>query len=253
MEDNLAAMGVGGREAQLLGGYENLIKQAPPKLAVRIKPLREGPVVFQRVRCDPNVLAGLTVHTADHKEFGLAKEPKKARYITVVAAQHGCGVSRLSRRFFQHEVMRFDRLARAFCGMEDYHRPSGDDVVDSRIHSRVERTVAERLASGTRPSLRMLLTHERPQHIVDALRRVGIGSHWVLYTPAQVEVAKRIASRNLVSGILRYMQKSWCELYEAVGCVAQLESEEEVIDYNCKMDTFKVEDQSMQRTCIKTF
>jgi hypothetical protein len=228
MEDNMAAMGLGGREMQLLGGYEQLLRTAPPHLLARVKPLAAGPEMSHRCGADINILAGLMVHQAQHPEFGLRKEGAQ-RHITVVAAMHGAGMSRLARRFQQKDVMRFDRAARTVRGEEAYHRPTADTEWDMRVYKRVALSLASKLASGWRPGLKVLLTHEHPEMIVSALKTVGFTAHWVLYSPDQAEIARRIAARNLCAGVLRYMQRVWCALYEEKSPADELRTEEEVI------------------------
>jgi hypothetical protein len=231
-DDNLAAMGVGGREAQLLGGYEELRRNAPPELASRLQPEYPAPTKYAHVACDPNVLAGLQVHKSGQSGFCLAGNNEKAmgrRQVTVVAATHGSGISRLARRFNQRHVARFDRVARAWSGMDAYHRPSENPERDKQIWRSVAELVASRLASGHRPELKVLLTHEHPNMLVDCLKQQGIEANWILYSPDRVEVARRIAARNLASGVLRYMQATWSALYLEKAPACELVTEEQVI------------------------
>jgi hypothetical protein len=258
IEDNMAAMGVGGREAQMLGGYENLLRHAPPEQLVRVRPLAAAPVVQRRVACDANVLAGLCVFKAAQPGFGLVdaaaaqqktvvvaaaysggvsriaqrlNQPMAARCIVVVAATHGCGVSRIARRFNQHEVARWDRLSRALVGADAYHRPTGNPGYDDEVHRGCERLVAQHLASGYRPQLRMVFTHERPNEIVRALRAHGIEARWVMYCPDEAARARRIAARNVSAALLRYMQAAWTDLYYTEGRTATLTEEQHVVQY----------------------
>jgi len=230
-EDNMAAMGLGGREAQLLGGYELLLREAPPELLCKVRPIRRGPELVERIAVDTGILSGLMLYSSHAPEFGLQLPPPRARSICVVAAPHGAGVSRLARRFSQRTAVRLDRLARGLCGDLAYHRPSDCKSHDLEVYRDVERCVAQALASGYRPDIRVLLTHTRPRELVDALQSQGIQAHWVLYSPDEATRAKRIAARNVNAAILRYMAQTWCDLYATEGARNTQTDEDGLIQY----------------------
>jgi hypothetical protein len=230
-EDNMAAMGIGGREAALMGGYEVLRKEAPPEKLARLSPEYPPPSVSRRCACDPNILAGLCVHKAGQPDFHILgdNERRVDRHITVVAATHGSGVSRLARRFNQRQVARYDRVAKAWAGKDAYHRPTDVPTADRQKWESVAELVASKLASGAKPQLKVLLTHEHPTMIVDKLKRAGISANWILYSPDRAEAARRVAARNVNRGILLYMQASWNALYKEKSPACELITEEEVI------------------------
>lgn len=230
-EDNLAAMGVGGREVQLLGGYDNLLTAAEPERLCRVRPTRPGPELTHRLTIDTGILSGLRMHSVDLPRFGLQLAPPRRRRITVVAATHGSGISRIARRFNQSVAVRFDRLARGLVGDDAYHRPSDHHAVDLDVYCRAERVVAGYLASGYRPTITVLLTHARPDELVHALHSQGIDAHWVLYTPDEATRARRIAERNLSAGLLRYMVALWTDLYATDGAHRRFDDEERLIQY----------------------
>lgn len=228
-EDNLAAMGLGGREMQLLGGYENVLNTAPPEKLAKVRPLRPGPDVAVDTELDTAIQSGLAVHTVTLPACGLVLPPVVSRTITVVAAAHGAGLSRLSRRFHQESVARFDRVAKGWCGVRAYDRP-WDHVNDYAQHyAGLAEVVARNLASGKRPMLRTLLTHEKPDVICEALRRHGIQSRWILYCPDEVERAKRVAERNISAAVRRYMMDVLCRLYQCTGSDDRVDHEETLV------------------------
>jgi hypothetical protein len=229
MEDNMSFMGLGNREIQLLGGYETVISNAPWELLARLKPLSESPEPKFAVACDQNVLAGLTTCKAEHEEFGLLLPARESRHITVVAAQHGAGVSRLARRFHQRQVARLDRVGKQLMGVGAYIRGTPDTPEWHREWDHLCDCIARNLYEGWRPHLRVLLTHECPNKMCAALRSYGISSNWILYTPDQAEMARRIASRNVCAGVLRHMASTWNVLYREVSPACELHTEEEVI------------------------
>jgi hypothetical protein len=227
-EDNLAAMGVGQKEASLLGGYQGVLTAAPPERLARVKPLRAGPCRRTRVAADQLILAGLSVHALEHPEFGLAMPatPEKRR-MTVVAAAHGAGISRLARRFNQKECMRYDRLASAWVGQSAYKRPwDGGDYEDH--HRSIAELVALRIACGY-PGLKVLLTHEHPDMICAALGTAGIESTWVRFSPDEVERARRVAGRNVAHGLFRYMEGVKTRLLGLQTYSRIIEEEQEVV------------------------
>lgn len=230
MEDNLAAMGLGMREAALLGGYEVLMHEATPEMLSRVRPIVAAPEERVRVAADANVRACLLVHAAEHPEFGMVMaERSTTRRIVVVAAKHGSGMSRLARRFRQTQAVRFDRLASVLVGQEAYYRNIGVENVDGPHHRECERVVAAYLASGGRPDVKVLLTHERPMELVRALRAQGLVAHWYHYCPDEAERARAVASRRVPAGMLRYMQATWRALSRASGYVDRIEVEEQVV------------------------
>jgi hypothetical protein len=89
--------------------------------------------------------------------------------------------------------------------------------------------VASKLASGCKPELRTLLTHELPHVIVQELQRAGIEAWWVLYSPDEAARAKRVADRNVGIGVRSYMMHVLRELYLAPGRSDRLENEEDVV------------------------
>lgn len=228
-EDNMAAMGLGNREISLLGGYDRVIAQAPPEKLARIRPLRKGPAVDCATTVDQNIQAGLAVHCLHAPDFGLYLQPIRERSICVVAGAHGSGLSRLARRFRQHTVTRFDRLAKAWVGLEAYERPWDHPGDCERHHRNMAGVVAAHLASGARPDLRCLLTHEAPDVIVEELQRRGIRAWWVLYTPDEVERAKRVAERNVQVGVRMYMLQVLRELYRRPLSSERVYTEEDMV------------------------
>jgi hypothetical protein len=230
-EDNMAAMGLGGRESQLVGGYDILLREAPPEIKCKVRPLRRPATLVERVSVDTGVLSGLQLFSIDLPSFGLQLEPPRKRTIVVVAAAHGSGISRIARRFQQNVAVRFDRLARGLCGERAYHRPSDCPGKDLEIYRDTENVVAGYLASGYRPGVKVLLTHTRPKELVAALKSHGIESHWVLYSIDEATRARRVAARNVVAGILRYMARTWCDLYATEGASSVIESEDALIQY----------------------
>jgi len=228
-EDNLAAMGLGRREAQLMGGYEGLLRTAPPEKLARVRPLRAPPDMLDRVAADINVIAGLGVHAADQPDFCLRLPGREERTVVVVAAAHGCGLSRLARRFQQKQVARYDRVAAAWVGKDAYHRPTGSSSHDDLVFSGVAEVVAMKLASGCRPQLKVMLTHEHPNLIVDALRRQGISARWILYSPDDAERARRLSTRHVVSSIHNYMINVRAALMRERAPAVEYVMEEEIV------------------------
>jgi hypothetical protein len=228
-EDNLAAMGLGGREAALMGGYDNLIRTAPPEKLARLRPLRAGPTEHTCTSADPNVKACLAVHARGHEAFNMSVGGNAARNITVVAAPHGAGVSRICRRFRQGTAVRYDRLASALVGQDAYHRPTGQAGVDMMVVKATAAIVAARLASGYRSSVRTLFTHEHPETIVQELQRQGITARWLIYKPPEPQRDATIAARMVAPALRRYMQNCCVALYRAEGYADTLRSEEAVV------------------------
>jgi hypothetical protein len=171
------------------------------------------------------------MHRAVHPKLGILDPgPTRVnRTVVVVAAMHGAGMSRLARRFRQNTVARFDRVASAWCGQAAYNRGYAGELSTAESSERCARVVAARLASGHRPGLRVLLTHEHPDLLVKALQYAGIRSHWYLYSPDETERMRRIAARKLAPGVLRYMTETWRSLYKLRGCSDEFRVEEEVI------------------------
>jgi hypothetical protein len=230
IEDNLASMGLGTKEASMLGGYENLLRQAPPEKLCRIRPLVEPPQERTRVAADANVRACLKVHSAAHPEFGMEHHQQiQRRTIVVVAAKHGAGMSRLARRFRQGMMVRYDRLAATLVGQEAYHRPTGQVNLDDLVHAKGHRLVAQYLASGGRPDVKVLLTHEYPLEIVLALRAQGMNSHWYHYEPDEKERMNAIAERRVPADLMRYMQGCWRRLTQAGGYADRITTEHGII------------------------
>lgn len=229
IEENLASVGVGMREATLLGGYEGVVLSLEPKKLARIKPLKDGPRISSDVACDPNILAGLVVHQASHAAFGLSDSVAPTRDIVVVAGMHGSGLSKLARRFNQGVAMRFDRLAALYSGEHGYHRPTADAVHDAMVRRRCAARVASRLRAGNHARLRMLLCHEHPMELVQVLRQHGINARWVLMLGDESERMARIEARNVAAGLLRYMHSTWRGLLVEKGYADEVHSHEEVI------------------------
>lgn len=230
MEDNLSAMGLGAKEAAMLGGYESLMSQAPPEKLVRVKPLVDPPCEVTRVAADANIRACLRVHAGEHKDFGMVYPSRgKVRTVVVVAAKHGAGMSRIARRFRQGHMVRYDRLASGLIGQEAYHRPTGNDSEDKLVHERGHRIVARHLASGGRPDVKVLLTHEYPNELVSALRAQGMQSYWYFYEPDEGERCAAVAARMVAPGLLRYMQSCWRKLSAAGGYADRVTTEHGVV------------------------
>jgi len=228
-EDNLAAMGIGAREANLMGGYETIIRTAAPERLARLRPLREPPSERHYTAADPNVKACLMVHAAAQPKFGLVTSSRQHRSMTVVAAPHGAGVSRICRRFRQGAVARYDRVASALVGQAAYWRPTGEDGVDKRVVRSAATLVAQRLAGGYRPGLRTLFTHEHPEVITEELRRAGIAARWMVYKPDAARRAAALEARGVCAQLMRYMHNCANALYMAEGYADTLRTEEEVV------------------------
>jgi hypothetical protein len=229
-EDNLAAIGLGNREASLLGGYGNIVANLPMEKLARIQPLYPQHKVDSSVVCDTAVRAALSMHKVEHPAFGITRhESERSRCVVVVAATHGTGMSRIARRFRQSTVVRFDRLASQWCGEMAYNRnydgsqPTEDTVRDCAG------IVGMRLASGDRPSIKIVLTHEHPDIIVKRFQASGIRSHWYLYYPNEEARLERVQQRDLTPDIRRYMWAKWAALYRLAGYTDELRNEDEVI------------------------
>lgn len=227
--DAMAALGIGEMEVTLLGGLMAAYAAAPPELQARVPPMRRASERAQHVRCDAGIMAALAVHCIHAPEFGLVRNPVPRRRVNVIAATHGSGLSRLSRRVRQHEAVRFDRAARVFRGHEAYTRSWS--VLDKTLAAqRCADALARELRAGHRPRLKMLLTHEHPVMIRDALRRYGIDSDWMLYEPDAKEVAERMAARKVAASLLREMVGTWGALKtQSAPPVAHLRVEEECV------------------------
>lgn len=226
--DNLARMGLGAREATLLGGYDALVATAPPEILSKLEPLVEPCVQVVRTAVDSTLLSLVKRFNLPHKEFGMSTRCKPARHIAIVAATHGSAISRIARRMGS-KAMRFDRAAAFYVGQEAYDRRG--NTIDNHItvFRRAVAVLAEHLSAGAYPNLRCLLTHEHPDVIEEILKRFGLSAHTILYTPDRVEVAKRIAARNVSASLLKYMQSTWHELYQLRGYVDIINDEEKLI------------------------
>lgn len=228
-EDNLAAMGIGGREANLMGGYETIIRTAAPERLARLRPLREPPGETRYTAADPNVKACLAVHAIAQPAFGLTTSSRLRRAMTIVAAPHGAGVSRICRRFRQGSVARYDRVASALVGQDAYWRPSGEHGVDTRVVRSTAAMVAQRIASGYRPGLKTMFTHEHPEVIVEELRRAGVEARWMIFKPDAERRAAALEARGVCAQLMHYMHNCARMLYMAEGYTDTLRSEEAVV------------------------
>jgi hypothetical protein len=227
-EDNLAALGLGSREVTLLGGYDTVVANLEPKKLARIKPLAAPMKVELDVALDTGLRAALALHLAASPKCGIVQEAFERRHVTVIAACNGARISSIARRFNQNELVRFDRLAAAWCGQNAYERGWDGENKEDAVRE-CARTVASKLAHGARPRLRAVLCHERPDIISEALRRQGIESSWVLYTPDETERMRRVQAREIAPSLLRKLTGDWRALYRLAGYAARLEYEEEVV------------------------
>jgi len=227
-EDNLARMGIGSREATLLGGYEALVAEATPELLSRLKPLAAPVVVVEKVAADATIMALVNSFLTPHKEFGLRLTAKELGHVTVVAATHGSGISRIARRMGK-STMRWDRLAAKHVGTRAYDRNGNALENHDTVFRKVARVVVRKMTEDPIQTIRCILTHERPDLIVAALQRQGYTSHWIMYTPDRVLQAQLIAKRNLAAGLLRYMHNTWNDLLLLRGYVDEIEDEEQLI------------------------
>jgi hypothetical protein len=233
IDDNLAAMGLGKRETVLLGGYEELLRTAPPAKLSRVRPTGELCENQRSSSIDANIMANLVRTPYELKQLGLMRS--KRRRIRVVAAEHGMGVSALCRRMTQRYAARFDRAAAELLGNEAYARNASDYVSQENRTRHAADALAARLASGHRPDLRVLFCHEHPFVIADALKRYGIESDVLWYTDDRVDQARRLASRNLAPGLLRHMYSHWRNLFKLRGFADEIQGPERIMQV-CKHD-----------------
>jgi hypothetical protein len=229
-EDNLAALGLGNRETTLLGGYDNIVKNLSPERKGRLRNIRAGPQVELDVALDGGVRAGLAMHVQPNPRFGLVDSGRpQDRTVVVVAATHGSGMSQIARRFRQNTAVRFDRLCSTWCGNLAYNRNYDGSMATTESTRHCARIIAGRLREGWKPGVRVLLTHEHPDIIVDVLRGAGLRSYWYLYAPDEGERMARVYMRQVAPEILRYMQSTWRTLYRLQGAADELHTQEEVI------------------------